>query len=77
MPQRLVFGQDDLFGFVLIIGFEADAFAGVGIDAIKLVKAFIAADETESSFHGTAQLPVCLRPIPNGYGVAGESGRIR
>lgn len=48
LAEGLVLGEDNLGRDILVLGLEADAFAGEGIEAIEAMEAFVAADETES-----------------------------
>src|SRR5690606_25389375 len=51
LPQSLVPGEHDLPGRVRVVGFEADAFSGEGVDAIETAAAFTAGDEPVPDLH--------------------------
>ena len=51
LAERLVLGEDDLFGDVAVLGLQTEAPAGFGVDAVELAAAFAAVDQTVTSFH--------------------------
>jgi hypothetical protein len=75
LAQGLVFGQDDLLGFVATAFAQAGAFASRSIDAIESSSTAATGDEAVTILHAVLPATVMMNEIDSGELASG--GRVK